>query len=327
MLVNLIGPSGYEIFSTFTYLKSESEHNLKCILTKFDAHFGTKPNITMSRFKFFSRNQEQGETIDQFVTALRLLSQNCDFGDLTDSLIKDRIVCGIASNTVRDRLLRTDDLSLAKAVQVCEAAELSKEESRCIEGTSSEARVDAVNSRTEREGRGGWRGRRGGGARRGGRRWAAPRDACASCGYYRCAGGDKCPAHSASCYVCDKKGHFAKMCVHSGQKVMNLSVEDDSSDELFYVNTIEDNKNNNNKEWIEIFVCNGKNISCKLDTGSMLNVLPKSLYLELGYSLSNLRPFHKRVNSFTGNNVPIVGQTNIQLIYVGFVFVLLIIRV
>ncbi|CAG9089362.1 unnamed protein product [Plutella xylostella] len=260
LLVNLIGPSGYEIFSTFTYLKSESEHNLKCILTKFDAHFGTKPNITMSRFKFFSRNQEQGETIDQFVTALRLLSQNCDFGDLTDSLIKDRIVCGIASNTVRDRLLRTDDLSLAKAVQVCEAAELSKEESRCIEGTSSEARVDAVNSRTEREGRGGWRGRRGGGARRGGRRWAAPRDACASCGYYRCAGGDKCPAHSASCYVCDKKGHFAKMCVHSGQKVMNLSVEDDSSDELFYVNTIEDNKNNNNKEWIEIFVCNDESV-------------------------------------------------------------------
>ncbi|CAF4914950.1 unnamed protein product [Pieris macdunnoughi] len=283
LLVNLIGLSGYEIFSTFTYLKDESEHNLKCLLTKFDAHFGTKPNITMSRFKFFSRNQEQGETIDQFVTALRLLSQNCVFGDLTDSLIKDRIVCGIASNTVRDRLLRTDDLSLAKAVQQDGA-----------------------------RGRGSWRGRR----------WATPRDACASCGYYRCAGGDKCPAHSASCFVCDKKGHFAKMCVHRGQKVMNLSVEDDSSDELFYVNTLEDNKDHNNKEWFEIFVCNGKNISCKLDTGSLLNVLPKSLYLQLGYSLSNLRPFHKRVHSFTGNNIAIVGETNIQLFYKNTAYIL-----
>ncbi|CAF4745916.1 unnamed protein product [Pieris macdunnoughi] len=31
LLVNLIGPSGYEIFSTFTYLKDESEHKLKCL--------------------------------------------------------------------------------------------------------------------------------------------------------------------------------------------------------------------------------------------------------------------------------------------------------
>nr|XP_034824747.1 uncharacterized protein K02A2.6-like [Maniola hyperantus] len=164
LLINLIGPAGYDVFTTFTYDKGESEDNIGCLLKKFDEHFGTKPNITLARFKFFTRSQDSGETIDQYVTALRVLSQYCEFAQLRDSLIRDRIVCGISNNTVRDRLLRTEDLTLAKAVQICEAAEMSKEESRLIEASTTEASVDAI---WKESGRGAASASRGGG---GGRR-------------------------------------------------------------------------------------------------------------------------------------------------------------
>lgn len=144
LLVNLVGPAGYEIFTTFTYSEGESEDDIGCLLKKYDAHFGTKPNITVSRYKFFTRSQEEGENIDQYVTALRVLSQSCEFGDLHESLIRDKIVCGITSNKVRDRLLRTDELTLARAIQICQAAEMSQEESRCIDGASEEMQVNAV---------------------------------------------------------------------------------------------------------------------------------------------------------------------------------------
>ncbi|CAG5019291.1 unnamed protein product [Parnassius apollo] len=160
LLVYLIGSAGYEVFATFTFEEGESEDDINCVLKKFDSYFGTEPNITVTRFKFFSRNQESGENIDQYVPALRVLSWQCDFGDLHESLLRDKIVCGIVNNTVRDRLLRTDDLTLSTAIQICQAAEITKEEILCIDGNEAESgQVDAVQG--NRRGANGWRSGRG----------------------------------------------------------------------------------------------------------------------------------------------------------------------
>ncbi|KAJ2953305.1 hypothetical protein O0L34_g891 [Tuta absoluta] len=166
LLVNLIGSAGYEVYTTFTFTDGESEDDVTCLLTKFETYFGAKPNITVRRYKFFTRNQEDGENIDQYVTALRLLSQQCEFSTLQEELIRDRIVCGIINNTVRDRLLRTDELTLVKAIQICQAAEISKEESLCFDGTSSSSgvQVDAVQGARYARGARGRSARRGVGA-------------------------------------------------------------------------------------------------------------------------------------------------------------------
>ena len=42
---------------------------------------------------------------------------------MKDSLIRDRIVFGIADNKVRERLLRVPDLTLNKALEIARAAE------------------------------------------------------------------------------------------------------------------------------------------------------------------------------------------------------------
>ncbi|XP_052746701.1 uncharacterized protein K02A2.6-like [Bicyclus anynana] len=313
LLINLIGPAGYDVYTTFSYVKDEKEDDIECLLKKFDEHFGTKPNVTLARFKFFTRNQDTSETIDQYVTSLRLLSQHCEFMQLRDSLIRDRIVCGISNTTVRDRLLRTDDLTLAKAVQICEAAEMSKEEGRLIEGSTAESSVDAIWKESVRGG--GSRGR-GGGRRalRGrGARYGARPAGCAACGSSRCAGDVECPARNATCFVCERVGHFHKSKKCSSRKVFDVNV-DSSDEEVFYINIISEvAKNSSCKEWFETFVCNGKRIQFKLDTGSMLNVIAKSDFLKLGFSLKMLKPFIKRVQSFTGNDIPILGAGDLTL--------------
>jgi len=75
-------------------LITESEKdNIQVLFNKFEAHCIPKQNVTVLRFKFNTRNQEN-ESIDQYVTELRKLAKDCAFGSLKEDLIKDIIVCG-----------------------------------------------------------------------------------------------------------------------------------------------------------------------------------------------------------------------------------------
>ena len=66
--------------------------------------------------------------MDAFVTELKQKASLCEFGELKDSLIRDRIVCGIRNDTVRARLLRERELTLQSAIDICMAAEVSESE-------------------------------------------------------------------------------------------------------------------------------------------------------------------------------------------------------
>jgi len=72
---------------------------------------------------FNTHNQHSDETIDQYVTDLRKKAQMCEFHNLKDGLIHDRIVCGIKCDKIRSRLLKEPELTLQKAVDICRAHE------------------------------------------------------------------------------------------------------------------------------------------------------------------------------------------------------------
>ena len=66
---------------------------------------GGVDNETYERYVFNNRSQASIESINEFYGALLTLSRNCSFGELTSSLIKDRIIVGIHDNTTRQGLL------------------------------------------------------------------------------------------------------------------------------------------------------------------------------------------------------------------------------
>ena len=70
---------------------------------------------------FNTCSQRDGETTDQYVTDLKTKAQTCEFGELKDSLIRDRIVCGICCDKTRGRLLREPNLTLQRAIDMCRA--------------------------------------------------------------------------------------------------------------------------------------------------------------------------------------------------------------
>lgn len=100
------------------------------VMKKFDEHCSPKKNETYERYVFRSRTQSQGESFDSFLTDLKLKSKTCNFGILTESMIRDQIVFGIYDKKIRERLLRETELTLDGAVKICHASELALLHSR-----------------------------------------------------------------------------------------------------------------------------------------------------------------------------------------------------
>ena len=104
---------------------------------KFEEHCEPNKNVSYERYKFFSRAQESGESIDQNVTILRKLCETCEFGTLNNSLIKDRTVLGVNNTKTRSRLLRVPDLTLQKALDVVRSAEATNMQMKELNSDSS----------------------------------------------------------------------------------------------------------------------------------------------------------------------------------------------
>ena len=87
---------------------------------------------------FHTRVQREEEQIDSFVTDLRLKSKTCEFGNLKDSLIRDRVVVGIRDSRLKEKLLRDPGLTLERAVDVCKANEAAQAQMKVLTGSIPE---------------------------------------------------------------------------------------------------------------------------------------------------------------------------------------------
>lgn len=83
-------------------------------------------NVIYDRFQFYRREQSEGESFDAFLRDIKMLVKPCEFNDQQDNMLRDKIVLGISNREVQERLLRTSNLTLAKAVDICRSVEISK---------------------------------------------------------------------------------------------------------------------------------------------------------------------------------------------------------
>ena len=121
ILLHMAGPEALEIYNAFTWDEEADKKKVDKIMEKFKAYCTPCKNVTWGRHVFNSRTQQPGETIDQHVTDLCTKAAQCEFGTLTDSLIHDRIVCGVLND--RSRLLKDSALTLDGAIDICRADE------------------------------------------------------------------------------------------------------------------------------------------------------------------------------------------------------------
>ena len=108
-----------------------------------------RKNTVFERYRFWEYKQQEGETIDQFITELKTRARSFEFGVQHDSMIRDRIVFGVSDTRLKERLLReSSDLTLEKAASPCRTAKASKNQLKELHSSETKP-VHGVKSKSK----------------------------------------------------------------------------------------------------------------------------------------------------------------------------------
>ncbi|XP_052799445.1 uncharacterized protein LOC128231064 [Mya arenaria] len=265
-----MGPEAEEIMSSFN-LSNENSKKFDTVVEKLNQHFIPKKNVIFERAKFNQRSQMAGESVDSFITELYHLAENCEFRDLHDSLIRDRIVVGIRDHKLSERLQLDPTLSLEKAVTEAKQRESFRAQQAVVRGEPSST-VEAVTRRQHKT--------------QGHRNWKpdkkpvpstpASRD-CQRCGNTPGHPRNKCPAKDAMCRKCQKVGHFQKKCRSTVGAVNEASNTEHSDEDESFLGTVR--ASTTTDPWkVTLTVNDEADVTFKIDTGADVTVIPEKLF-------------------------------------------------
>ena len=83
-------------------LSEDDKKSTSELFAIFKTHWAPRKNVTIQRKLFYERKQSSGETIDEWITQLRLIATDCEFHN-QDEIIRDMIVL----NSVNKKGART----------------------------------------------------------------------------------------------------------------------------------------------------------------------------------------------------------------------------
>ncbi|KAG1673308.1 hypothetical protein GQR58_015635 [Nymphon striatum] len=329
-----IGDRGREIFNTWSVSSADAKI-LNTYYTKFQAYVQPKLNPIFARYKF-NNEMQKDQSIEQFVTKLKILGKDCKFQDV-DEMVRDRIVFGTSHNKVREMLINEgEQLNLDKAVQIAQQYEYAQLQLKSMTPITATALID-VNTVTE-AGYGQrqrqyqqnkynkpsqvFRRRNGTSSNTSS---SSNSDKCAKCGYGHYL-SSKCPAQGKRCNKCNRWNHFANMCP-SNIRVNAIDTQtcegeyEFESEPSFMIDSVHsDNFESVDQAFAQILIKHmsnnrEKSINFKLDTGSQINIMPLSIYTQMGLHVDMLVPPDRMIYAYGNHSLKSIGCCKLQCAY------------
>jgi len=193
-------------------LTADDAKQYELVKNRFESHFIIKRKIIFDRANFNLRSQQEGESVETFITDLHCLAEHCEFGPLKDELVRDRIVVGLKYKKLSDKLQLDSKLTLEKAVTHARQSETVKKQQDILQGSQPDPHSANVDQISKKRGKGGkWKDQKDKPPKTSKLAGKTPVTKCT-----RCLGTphskQKCPAKDSKCNKCLKKGSWAKAC-------------------------------------------------------------------------------------------------------------------
>ena len=138
-----MGDQADDILTSFKLTEAQMT-NYNTVKQRFEAHFVVRKNLIYERAKFNKRIQGEQESADDFINALHVLAEHCEYGPLHDDMIRDRIVVGLRDANLSRQLQMDADLTLKKAQDQAKQTENIKRQQQDIRNIPINKSIDAL---------------------------------------------------------------------------------------------------------------------------------------------------------------------------------------
>ena len=261
--------------------------------------------VIAQRFHFYRRNQAATESIAAYVAELRRLSAHCDFAEFLDSALRDRLVCGIRSESAQKRLLSEADLTLKKAMELAQGMEAADKNAKSLKESDPAIRqITKFKPNTQ----------------------STYRKPCSRCGKTN-HDAQNCRFAKATCHACGKIGHIAPACRSSKGKKQRSSVEPpksrgrngnvnhlpgtDSEDDNVTIFTL--GSKASQPISIEVTADQSK-LSMEVDTGAAVSIISQETWKYV-FPKHQLQPSKIHLQTYTKENISVIGEFIVQVSY------------
>jgi len=207
IILHCAGPRVIELEHHFNYANDEEKESPNALLTKLNEYCNPRKNLVMESHRFW--NVMWCEPFDTFLTELRNRAEACEYQDV-NRMIKDKIVF-TAPNKLQEILLRENELTLDKAIDLCRMFESSIKHTREMQAHSNNFKeistrpntgnaIQAINRTASRP-----------------NKPYQPDNVpntidCRFCGKTHKYGRNYCPAYGKQCSRCHGRNHFKVNC-------------------------------------------------------------------------------------------------------------------
>ena len=100
-----VGARTYKLLRNLTAPAKPRERSFIDLRKALSNHYNPMPSVMVQRLRFNSRVRHTGESVAEFVSALRALSEFCEDGETLNEMLRNHLVCGIDDERTQRRLL------------------------------------------------------------------------------------------------------------------------------------------------------------------------------------------------------------------------------
>ena len=127
LFLTRIGQAAYSKLKTLVNPTPMADLTLDQIVEKLASHYKPDTVEIAERFKFFKYVQGEEDGVTDYITGLRKIAKNCNFGAYLDT---DQLVCGLKDARIQRELLCIKKLTLTDALERARAMEAVAKETR-----------------------------------------------------------------------------------------------------------------------------------------------------------------------------------------------------
>ncbi|MCP3661698.1 MAG: hypothetical protein GY696_04255, partial [Gammaproteobacteria bacterium] len=195
-----LGAEGLRTFSTNPTMAQRAQMQHQAFRQAAKDHFSPRITKAKAMWDFHRRIQEPDECVDEYLTALRTMTADCDFRDQQemDTNLLIQLIEGCNDKRTQEELLAAQNLNLDRVMDLMRAHETARTESAQMNHVPPH-RMNMKFQGHQRQ-----------------QRQQRPQPqgkVCHRCGSNSHMGSSsQCPAKDKQCLSCKKKGHFAKVC-------------------------------------------------------------------------------------------------------------------